>query len=240
MAARRPSRLSLRRRLLVFSTPVMLIALVAAVKMISVVIAGNSAVSAFRDGDAETLSESVSTLSAVNVIERSKAPFAAGALAVLQGRLDDADARFSEALSLTDPEQSCPVLVNLELVRERRGDIDGWEGRLDQARGRYLSALDIVRSAPGGCFENNTDADRERRAVRNDTAARLAAKLDGLDNAPPPPPPAPPPAPPPSTPAPPPAAGATDPEGQPGELRLNPGAGDPTEKLRQILQDAAG
>ena len=157
----------------------MLIALVAAVKMISVVIAGNSAVSAFRDGDAETLSGSVSSLSAVNVIERSKAPFAAGALAVLQGRLDDADARFSEALSLTDPEQSCPVLVNLELVRERRGDIDGWEGRLDQARGRYLSALDIVRSAPGGCFENNTDADQERRAVRNDTAARLAAKLDG-------------------------------------------------------------
>ena len=131
------------------------------------------------------------------------------------------------------------MLVNLELVRERRGDIDGWEGRPDQARERYVNALDIVRNAPDGCFENNTDPDEERRAVRNDTA-RLAAKLDGLDNAPPPPPPAPPPAPPPPPSAPPPAAGATDPEGEPGELRLDPGDRDPTDKLRQILQDAAG
>ena len=239
-AARRPSRLSLRRRLVLFSAPVMLVALLAAVKMISVVVAGNSAVTNFADGDADALGRDASTLSALNVVQPAKAPFAAGTAAVLQGRLEEADARFSEALSLTDAGESCPVLVNLELVRERRGDVDGWEGRPDQAREQYRSALAIVQRAPGGCFENNTDPDTERRAVRNDSAARLAAKLAGVDNAPPPPPPAPPPAPPPPPAAPPPAAGATDPEGQPGELRLDPGAGDPTDKLRQILQDAAG
>jgi hypothetical protein len=217
MGARRPSRLSLRRRLVVFSAPVMLVVLLAAVKMISVVVAGNSAVTNFSDRDAE-----------------------AGTLAVLQGRLDDADGHFSEALSRTNSEESCPVLVNLELVRERRGDIDGWEGRPDQARERYRDAFAIVTDAPDGCFENNDDPDPERRAVRSDSAARLAAKLAGVDNAPPPPPPPPPSAPPPPPSAPPPAAGATDPEGQPGELRLNPGTGDPTDKLRQILQDAAG
>ena len=238
--ARRPSRLSLRRRLVLFSAPVMLVALVAAVKMISVVVAGNSAVTNFSDGDAAALSRDTSTLNALNVVEPAKAPFAAGVLAVLHGRLDEADEHFSEALSRTDAEQSCPVLVNLELVRERRGDIDGWEGRPDEARERYRDALAIVQGAPGGCFENNDDPDPERRAVRNDSKARLAAKLAGVDNAPPPPPPAPPPAPPPPPSAPPPAAGASDPEGRPGELRLNPGAGDPTDKLRQILQDAAG
>jgi tetratricopeptide (TPR) repeat protein len=232
--------LSLRRRLVLFSAPVMLVALLAAVKMISVVVAGNSAVTNFSDRDTEALGRDTSTLNALNVVEPAKAPFAAGTLAVLQGRLDEADEHFSEALSRTDAEQSCPVLVNLELVRERRGDIDGWEGRPDQARERYRDALAIVRDAPDGCFENNNDPDAERRAVRSDSAARLAAKLAGVDNAPLPPPPAPPPAPPPPPPAPPPAAGATDPEGQPGELRLNPGTGDPTDKLRQILQDAAG
>lgn len=240
MTARRPSRLSLRRRLVLFSAPVMLVALLAAVKMISVVVEGNSAVANFSDGDAAALGRDTSTLNVLNVVEPAKAPFAAGALAVLQGRLDEADARFSEALSLTDAGQSCPVLVNLELVRERRGDIDGWEGRPDQAREQYRSALAIVASAPPGCFENNSDPDPERRAVRNDSSARLAAKLAGVDNAPPPPPPAPPPAPPPPPSAPPPAAGATDPEGRPGELRLDPGEGDSTDKLRQILQDAAG
>lgn len=240
MAARRPSRLSLRRRLVLFSAPVTLVALLAAVKMISVVVVGNSAVTNFSDGDAAALGRDTATLNALNVVEPAKAPFAAGALAVLQGRLDEADARFSEALSLTDAGHSCPVLVNLELVRERRGDIDGWEGRPDQAREQYRSALAIVADAPAGCFENNTDPDPERRAVRHDSATRLAAKLAGVDNAPPPPPPAPPPAPPPPPSPPPPAAGATDPEGGPGELRLDPGAGDPTDKLRQILQDAAG
>jgi tetratricopeptide (TPR) repeat protein len=229
----------LRRRLVLFSAPVMLVALLAAVKMISVVVAGDSAVTNFRDGDSEALGRDTSTLNAVNVIERAKAPFAAGTLAVLQGRLDEADARFSEALALTDAGQTCPVLVNLELVRERQADIDGWEGRTDQARDRYRSALAIVQNAPGGCFADNTDPDAERRAVRKDAAARLEAKLAGLDKPTPPPPPAPPPAaPPPAAPAPP--VGASDPEGQQGELRLDPGAGDPTDKLRQILQDAAG
>jgi hypothetical protein len=240
MGTRRPSRLSLRRRLMLFSAPVVLVALLAAVKMISVVVAGNSAITNFADGDADALSRDTSTLNALNVVEPAKAPFAAGTLAVLRGRLDEADEHFSEALSRTGVEQSCPVLVNLELVRERRGDIDGWEGRPDQARQRYHDALAVVESAPAGCFENNNDPDQERRAVRNDSAARLAAKIAGVDNAPPPPPPAPPPAPPPPPAAPPPAAGATDPEGRQGELKLNPGAGDPTDKLRQILQDAAG
>jgi hypothetical protein len=223
-----------------FSAPVALIVLIAAVKMISVVVAGNSAVTNFRDGDGDALGGDSSTLNALNVIERAKAPFTAGTAAVLQGRLEEADARFSEALSLTAADQSCPVLVNLELVRERQGDIDGWEGRPDDARERYRSALAIVEGAPDGCFADNTDPDSERRAVRNDTVPRLKAKLDGLDNAPPPPPPSPPPAPPPPPSAPPPAVGAGDPEGQPGELRLDPGNGDADDKLRQILQDAAG
>jgi len=237
---RRPSRLLLRRRLVLFSAPVMLIVLLAAVKMISVVVAGNSAVTNFTDRDEEALGRDTSTLGVLNVLEQARAPFAAGTLAVLQGRLDGADRHFSDALARTSTEDACPVLVNLELVRERQGDIDGWEGRSDDARERYRNALAVVEGAPGGCFANNNDPDPERRAVRNDSAARLAAKLAGVDNAPPPPPPAPPPAPPPPPSAPPPVAGATDPEGEPGELRLNPGAGDPTDKLRQILQDAAG
>lgn len=239
-ATRRPSRLVLRKRLVLFSAPVALIALIAAVKLISVVIAGNSAVTNFADGDADALRRDSSTLNTLNVIERAKAPFTAGTAAVLQGRLEEADARFSAALALTAPDETCPVLVNLALVRERQGDVDGWEGRTDQARERYESALAIAADAPDGCFAGNTDPDTDRRAVRNDTVPRLQAKIDGLDNAPPPPPPPPPPAaaPPPS--APPPAVGATDPEGRPGELRLHPGDGDPNDKLRQILQDAAG
>jgi tetratricopeptide (TPR) repeat protein len=230
------SRLRLRRRLLVFSAPVVIVVLIAIVKMISVVVAGNSAASHFADGDVTALRDDVSALNVLNVIEQAKAPFAAGALAVREGRLDDADARFSEALARTDQAQSCPVRINLELVRERQGDVDAWEGRLAQARERYTSALAIVEAAPEGCFAGNTDTDAVRRAIRNDAAVRLAAKIAGLRAPlpPPPPPPAPPPPPPPPV-----APVAPDPEDLQDPLQLSPGAGDPIEKLRQLLKDAA-
>lgn len=235
----RPSRLRLRRRLLLVSAPVAVVALIVAVKLISVVVAGDSAVSNFAQRDADALRGDVSVLGMVNIVEPAKAPFAAGTLAVLDDRLADADAHFSEALARTPGQQSCPVLVNLELVRERQGDVDAWENRPDAARDRYRSALALVESAPAGCFAANTDPDPERRAVRNDAAPRLAAKLAGL-TAPPPPPPAPPVPPPPLPEASVPAPVTPDPDVLRDALRLDPAAGDPLDKLQQVLQDAAG
>lgn len=234
---RTPARLRLRHRLLLVSAPIVLIVLIAAVKMISVVVAGNSAANNYAERDADALHDNVAVLGVLNVIEPAKAPFAAGTSAVLDDRLADAESGFSEALARTPPEHSCPVLVNLELVRERQGDVDAWENRPDGARERYLSALDLVEGAPADCFSRNTDPDPERRAVRNDTAPRLAAKLAGL-GAPPPAPPAAPASPPPQQP--PPAFAVPEPDSDRPALRLNPDEGDPLDRLRQIMQDAAG
>ncbi|GAT07847.1 hypothetical protein H7I77_20715 [Mycolicibacterium novocastrense] len=235
----RPSRLRLRRRLLLFSAPVVIVALMIALKLISAVVAGHSAVSSFAARDADALRGDVAVMGLLNVVEPAKAPFAAGTLAVLDDRLAEADAHFSESLGRTAPDRSCPVLINLELVRERQGDIDAWENRPGAARDRYLSALDLVENAPDGCFAGNTDPDPERRAVRHDAAARLQAKLAGLA-APPPPPPAPPLAPPPPPQAPAPAPVVPDADTPRDALRLDPGSGDPLDKLEQVLRDAAG
>lgn len=259
------ARLRLRRRLLVFSAPVALLLIVSAIKMISVVAAGDSAVSDFARGDASALRADVSTLDMVNVIEPAKAPFAAGAAAVLDGRLGDADTKFSAALARTDAPQSCPVRVNLELVREAQGDVAVTEGRPAAAAERYRSALSVAADAPPDCFAGNTDPQPDRRQTRQDTVARLTAKLAGVQTVPAPPspaevvaPPPPPPPPPvgvraagPDTPAP--ALGPTG-DGlsdvapdrlpspgapMPGPHRLDPGSGDPMDRLRQLLTDAA-
>lgn len=228
-----PSRLRLRRRLLLTSAPPAVIVLIAAIKMISVVVVGGSASSNYADGNAEALRRDAAVLGVLNVIEPAKASIAAGTSAVLDDRLADADARFSEALARLPAERSCPVVINLELVRERQGDVDAWENRPDAARDRYLSALDLAADSPPGCFAGNEDPDPERRAVRNDTMPRLTAKLAGLGAPPPPPPAAPPPQ------SPPPAPAVPAPESERPALRLDPGAGDPIDRLRQILQDAA-
>lgn len=223
----------LRRRLLVFSAPVALIIVVAIIKLLTDVVAGNSASSAFADRDNEGLRRAVDTLTVLNVIEPAKAPFAAGSLAVLENRLEEADREFSESLARSE---SCATRVNLELVRETLGDraaaaLDG-----STAVDYYLSARTVVEQAPQGCFAGNTDPDARRQVVRNEALARLNQKIDAMQVAPPPPPPPAPAVTPPPPPPPPAASGGTTTEDE-SQLTLEPGT--PMERLQQILRDAA-
>lgn len=234
-----PARLRLRRRLLLGSAPVAAVALGAAAKLISVVVVGGSAQEHFAAGEIGALRSDVSVLRIFDVVEPAHTAFAAGGLAVLEDRLDVADAEFSKSLADTDSGQSCAVRINLELVRERQGDIDAWEARLDAARERYDSALAVIADAPADCFGGNRDPDAERRAVRQDAAARVAAKITALGTVSPPA--APPPPPPPAGVPPPPAAVIGEPEiTEPPEGRqLDPTEGDPLDALRRLLRDAA-
>ena len=235
---RRPARLRLRRRLLIYSAPLTVVTLLVIVKLISVVVAGDSAVSAFARGDGNAVGADAAVLGVANVVEPAKAPFAAGAAAVLDGQLGDADTHFSAALARTDAARSCPARVNLELVRETQGDRAVAAGDRARAEERYASALAVVDAAPHACFFGNNDPDPQRRSIRNDAANRLAAKRAALNA---PPPAVPPPPPPRAAPPPPPPPAAVTPDGR--EIpprRLDPAGGDPLDKLQQVLQDAAG
>lgn len=225
---------SLRVRLLVASAPVSLVVVVALLKLWTVVVAGGSVATDFAERNTDALGRGVATLSTLDVVEPVRTRFTAGTLAVLEDRLPDADGQFAAALSQTGQAQSCPVRVNLELVRETLGDraAEKFDG---SAIGWYRNALAVVNEAPDGCFTGSTDADPDRRAVLEATVARLNAKIDAV-SVPPPPPPPPPPVAPPSAPPPASAPGSTEPDAQ---LRLNPGLGDPLDRLQQVLRDAA-
>jgi len=236
MMTLKPARLRLRRRLLIYSAPITAVALLVVLKLISVVVAGDLAVSAFSSRDGNAVRADAAILGVANVVEPAKAPFAAGAAAVLDGRLDDADRHFTAALARTDAARSCPVRVNLELVRETQGDRAAAAGDRARAQERYASALAVVVNAPQNCFAGNSDPDPQRQAIRQDAATRLTLKAVALIGPPPavPPLPAPPPPPPP-----PPAAVTSDGREIPPR-RLDPAGGDPLDKLLQVLQDAAG
>jgi hypothetical protein len=235
----RPARVRLRRRLLIYSAPLTAAALLIIVKLISVVIAGNSAVTSFAHGDGDAVKVDAAVLGVLNVVQPAKAPFTAGVAAVLDDRLEEADTEFSAALARSGSARSCPERVNLELVRETQGDRAAAAKDRARADERYLSALAVVNQAPRSCFADNSDPDAPRRVIRRDTAARLQAKRAALKALPPespaPPPPQAPPPPPPKLPA------TVAPDGR--EIpprRLDPAGGDPLDKLRQVLQDAAG
>nr|WP_235892904.1 hypothetical protein [Mycolicibacterium hodleri] len=213
-----------------------MVVLLVVVKLWSVVIAGGSAASDFAERNSGALRGDVDTLDVLNVIEPAKALVAAGSLAVLEDRLEDADGLFAEALDRSDPARSCAIRIDLEFVRETLGDRSSTALDGASAASWYRRALAVVESAPQGCFRGSTDIDEQRRALLDAAAARLAAKLAtafAVPAAPPPPPVAPPPPPPP----PPSSSNTRIDEG--GPLRLNPDTGDPLERLQQILRDAA-
>lgn len=211
---------TLRRRLLVYSAPVALVLAIAVVKLLSVVVIGNSAATSFTDRDTEALAREVARLQVLDVVQPGKANFAAGALAVLEDRLADADRNFAEAVERLDTAESCSARVNLELVRETLGDRATGASDSRMALTHYLAARDVVDRAPGGCFAD-------------DVRARLNSKIDGAGVIPPPNAPPPPPAA--QAPPPGPAGAATTPP----RNRLDPEAGDPLDRLQQILRDAA-
>lgn len=211
---------TLRRRLLVYSAPVALVLAIAVVKLLSVVVIGNSAATSFTDRDTEALAREVARLQVLDVVQPGKANFAAGALAVLEDRLADADRNFAEAVERLDTAESCSARVNLELVRETLGDRATAASDSRMALTHYLAARDVVDRAPGGCFAD-------------DVRARLNSKIDGAGVIPPPNAPPPPPAA--QAPPPGPAGAATTPP----RNRLDPEAGDPLDRLQQILRDAA-
>lgn len=188
---RGPTRRRLRRRLVVFSVPAALVLLIAVAKMISVLLVGGDAVGDFARHDTESLRDDISALSLLNIIEPHKVPFAQGDLAVLEGRLEDADHAFSSALAGTPPADSCAVRVNLELVRETLGDLGARSGDKKLARQRYTGALDVVNTAAPHCFQDNNDPNPDRRRIRNATPERLKDKIESLDRPPAPPPPPP-------------------------------------------------
>lgn len=233
---RRPARLRRRRRLMLLWALPAAFALAVAVVLISVVVAGRSAQENYASGAVGALADDVAVLRRFAVIDPAGTHFAAGTLAVLQDRLADADAEFSESLAHMSADRSCPVRVNLELVRERQGDVAAWEARLDDARERYAGALAVIDDAPAGCFAGNDDPDADRRAVREDAAARIAAKLQNLGAVAPPPPAPPPPA---AAAAPAPPAGSAPQQDSPQTRRLDPGQGDPLDALQRLLIDAA-
>jgi hypothetical protein len=196
-----PTRLRLRRHLVALSVGPALLLLVLIAKLLSVQIVGYSMIGDFSHHDNEALRDDIDTLSLLDVIEPQKVTFAQGDLAVLEGRLDDAEHAFDSAMAHSVAGDTCTARVNLEMVRETLGDLAARSGDKAKARQRYTSALGVVTAAPASahCFTGNDDPNPDRRRIRDATAQRLNDKLKSLDR------------PPGAPPAPPPTAAPTDP-----------------------------
>lgn len=185
--ARRRSRL--RLWLLVGFAPIALAGLLIVAKILSMYAFAHSSVTAHVRADpAGTVSAAEGQLP-LNWFEPHKAPYNLGVGLATLDRLDEARARFEEALPLASGYDVCPVHINLALVVEMMGD----RARIDDpqaAPGFYAEALELNLATPEECRdpeadEQSPDPERSNEDTLDDQQERLREQQQQRGNEPP-------------------------------------------------------
>lgn len=150
----------LRRRLVLWSLPVVVVALLVAVKLLSLPVLAGLTRWAYDEGAYERSTSFSEPLGLANVVEPWVHHFDRGAGYARIGVLDVARQEFGTALRLApdDPTISCVIRTNLVLTIEAQGDAALLEQRFDDAEELFGEGREAIAEAPEGCFLPPEDA----------------------------------------------------------------------------------
>ncbi|MBD8539046.1 hypothetical protein [Frigoribacterium sp. CFBP 8751] len=149
----------LRRRLLLWSAPVVLVVLLVALKLLSLPTFAALTQWSYGDQQFERSASLSEPLGVANVVEPWVHHFDRGTAYAQIGVLDVARQEFVTALDLApdDATISCVIRVNLVLTIEAQGDAALLELRYADAEALYELGQKTVDEAPEGCFQPPDD-----------------------------------------------------------------------------------
>ncbi len=142
-----------RRRLLLASLPVVVLAVLVALKLLSLNLVHNQTLAAYQEGDqAKTLTWG-ERQGWVNIVEQFRSPFAIGDANVLTGHFDLARPWFEQAFEQVPKGgiDDCKVRVNLGLTYEALGDAAKARERTDEWKQYYDKGIKITSERPRLC-----------------------------------------------------------------------------------------
>ena len=145
----------LRRRLLGWSLPVVLVVLLVALKLLSMPVFAGLTQWAYADRAYERSTTLSEPLGVANLVEPWVHHFDRGTGYAQIGVLDVARREFGTALELApdDPTISCVIRTDLVLTIEAQGDAALLELRYDDAEALFLEGAKAIDEAPEGCFQ---------------------------------------------------------------------------------------
>lgn len=173
----RPSRLKLRRKLLLWSIPVLVLLLVLAVKIASVGILGNKLPGQFAARDDAAMQNTLEWIDVGNTGRGFREKLAQGDQLMLLGDVPGAFEQFRAAHEL-EP-SACSPRGNFALTAERLSDNELKQGHFTKARELLTPAAEAAKGDPG-CFATFPSASPDVRAFVGDTPERLSVKLAAL------------------------------------------------------------
>lgn len=218
----------------IFAIPLVLIAALLVVKLLSMYAFAHQSIRAFVATDFEGTVAAAEWQGVANWFEPYKAPYNRGTGLAEQGKLDEARTALEESMSLVSGLESCAVRYNLATVVERQGDRATGAGDVQAGQDLYRKALEILGLVPKECGTAAADAsspDHERpmKESLEELVRRIMEKLiqepqSGNQNK--------------DEPQDPPEQGEGDQESQPEKQESEP-SDSQLDKLEKKLQDGA-
>ena len=176
-AAQHPGRLALRRRLLIWSIPVLVLLVVFAVKLASVGILGNRLPGQFADRDQAGMESTVGWIDVGNFGRGYREQMAVGDMIMLGGDLPAAHEQFKAAHE-KEP-AACPPRGNFALTSEVLSDRELKGGNFFKAR-TILEPAAQASNDDTSCFTTSTSTNADIRAFVSQTPERLSNKMAAL------------------------------------------------------------
>lgn len=173
----------LRRRLILFSLPVVIVVFAIAVKLVAMTLMGSFATAAYEREDYPQVVNLSRAQTVLNVIDPWKAHYNTGTALAKQGLIDAARPELERALELAAPDQQCPVRVNLALTIEAQGDaIVAASGKTPEAVDLYQQSLAVIQAADESCFTPPPPGQPETADPLTESEQRVKAKLEQQEN----------------------------------------------------------
>lgn len=171
-----------RRRLLIASALPMLLALLLALKLLSLPLLTASAGSAHESGDGAGVRSAGEKLGIVNIVQRWRAPYIEGTGKAMSGDLDGGRADLELALSRTSsPHDDCTVRTNLVLTIVEQADAAGEAGDTAAEKQRAEEGLKVIEEGPEGCFDGSDDGNGGEAGQKQQESKQKLEEKTGQD-----------------------------------------------------------
>lgn len=161
-------RLRRRKRLLLYSAPLCLIALAISLKFIGIAAFSGFAHANYQHNQFNAAANWLQPLHVANWFESYKAPFNHGNILFKKGDFHEAEEMYRKALETVPTEHECSVRINLALTLERLGDAAVQEKKLDDAILHYDQVKAVLRDGRDSCGVTIEESQMKHRGGKKD------------------------------------------------------------------------
>lgn len=145
------NRLAKRKRLLLFSLPLVVIALLFSLKFLSIAICSSISAESFKKGQYAASSDWLNPLLFLNVFEPYKVHYNKGNALYKLAKFEDAENHYRHALETVPIENECAVRVNLALSIEAQADVKISSKDYDGAVILYDKVKAVINDSQQNC-----------------------------------------------------------------------------------------